>query len=105
MRTLPALCFSALLTALTALALAANDRVIVFTPPETQLSQYASGAATAPVSAPAPTRGRYGGGLIEALWPGAVGQPPQTVAPMASEPTSDAEGEPDPQFQRQEVEY
>jgi lipoprotein-anchoring transpeptidase ErfK/SrfK len=105
MRPLPALCFSALLCAVSAPALAANDHVIVFTPPETQLSQYASGVAPAPLPAPAATRGRYGGGFIEALLTGAVGQPPQRAAPMASEPTSDAAGEPEPQFQRQEVDY
>ena len=50
MRRLATLCFPILLCAVSAPALAANDGVIVFVPPETQLSQYASGAA--PASAP-----------------------------------------------------
>ena len=45
MRRLATLCFPILLCAVSAPALAANDGVIVFVPPETQLSQYASGAA------------------------------------------------------------
>ena len=51
-------------------------------------------------------RGRYGGGFIEALLTGGALQPPQ-VAATASEPTSDAdaEAEPEAQFRRQEVDY
>jgi lipoprotein-anchoring transpeptidase ErfK/SrfK len=103
MPRLAALCFPALFCALSAPALAANDSVIVFAPPETQLSDYASGAAPAPVPAPAPTRGRYGGGFIEALLTGGAAPQPQTAA-YANEP-ADAEAEPEPQFQRQEVDY
>ena len=99
MRRLATLCFPALLCAAAAPALAANDRVIVFAPPETQLSQYASGAA----SVPAPTRGRFGGGFIEALLTGGAVQSQAAVA-GASEP-ADVESEPQPQFQRQEVDY
>jgi lipoprotein-anchoring transpeptidase ErfK/SrfK len=104
MRRLTTLCIPTLLLAVSAPALAANDRVIVFKPPETQLSQYAAGASPASIPAPAPMRGRYGGGFIEALLTGGGAEPPQVVA-TASEPTSEAEVEPAPQFRRQEVEY
>jgi lipoprotein-anchoring transpeptidase ErfK/SrfK len=99
---LTTLCIPALLL-VSAPAMAANDRVIVFVPPETQLSQYASGAAPASVPAPAVTRGRYGGGFIEALLTGGAGQS-QTAVSSASEP-ADVEAEPEPQFRRQEVDY
>jgi lipoprotein-anchoring transpeptidase ErfK/SrfK len=102
MRRLATLCFPVLVCALSAPALAAGDGVITFAPPETQLSDYASGASAAP--APAPTRGRYGGGLIEALLTGGAAPQPQMATASASEPP-DAEGGPEPQFQRQEVEY
>jgi lipoprotein-anchoring transpeptidase ErfK/SrfK len=102
MRRFATFCIPALLLAVSAPALAANDGVIVFTSPETQLSKYAAGAAPAP--APAPTRGRYGGGFIEALLTGVGSQPPQAVA-TTSEPTTDAEAEPEPRFRRQEVDY
>jgi lipoprotein-anchoring transpeptidase ErfK/SrfK len=101
MRRLATLCFPALLCAASAPALAANDHVIVFAPPETQLSQYASGATSVP--APAPARGQYGGGFIEALLTGGAGQS-QTAVAGASEP-ADVEAAPEPQFQRQEVDY
>jgi lipoprotein-anchoring transpeptidase ErfK/SrfK len=106
MRPLAALCFSALLCALSPPASAANDGVIAFVPPEAQLSAYASGVGVAPVPTPAPARGRYGGGFIEALLTGgATPQPqPQTAAAGANEPT-DAETEPEPEFQRREVDY
>jgi lipoprotein-anchoring transpeptidase ErfK/SrfK len=104
MRPLYPLCFPALLCAVSAPALAANDLVIVFAPPETQLSQYAFGAAPASVPAPAPTRGRYGGGFIEALLTGGAPPQPQMAAANASEPP-DTDSEPGPQFQRQEVDY
>jgi lipoprotein-anchoring transpeptidase ErfK/SrfK len=103
MRRLAAFCLPALLCGTAAPAMAANDGVIVFTPPETQLSQYAAGASLAPASAQALTRGRYGGGFIEALLTGGGSQPPQTAA--TAEPSSEAEAEPEPQFRRQEVEY
>ena len=102
MRRLATLCIPALFCAVSAPALAANDRVIVFVPPETQLSEYASGAAPASTAAPAPTRGRYGGGFIEALLTGVADQ--SQMASTASEP-ADVETEPEPQFRRQEVDY
>jgi lipoprotein-anchoring transpeptidase ErfK/SrfK len=104
MRPLAALCFSALLCALSPPASAANDGVIAFVPPEAQLSAYASGVGVAPVPTPAPARGRYGGGFIEALLTGGATPQPQTAAAGANEPT-DAETEPEPEFQRQEVDY
>jgi lipoprotein-anchoring transpeptidase ErfK/SrfK len=82
--------------------MAANDSVIVFVPPDTSSS---TAPAPASVPAPAPTRGRYGGGFIEALLTGGALQQPQMAAANASEPTSDAEAEPDSQFRRQEVDF
>jgi lipoprotein-anchoring transpeptidase ErfK/SrfK len=104
MRRLATLCFPAFLFAAPAPSMAANDGVIVFVPPETQLSQYASGAAPASLPAPAPTRGRYGGGLIEALLTGGALRQPQMATPIATE-QAEVETEPEPQFRRQEVDY
>jgi lipoprotein-anchoring transpeptidase ErfK/SrfK len=103
MRRLATLCFPALICAISTPALAANDGVIVFVPPETQLSQYASGAAPALIPVSAPTRGRYGGGFIEALLTGGAGQPQTAVANVSG--PADVEAEPQPQFRRQEVDY
>jgi lipoprotein-anchoring transpeptidase ErfK/SrfK len=104
MRRLATLVFLHFLFAVPAPAMAANDSVIVFVPPDTSSS---TAPAPASVPAPAPTRGRYGGGFIEALLTGGALQQPQMAAANASEPTSDAdaEAEPDPQFRRQEVDY
>ena len=102
MRRLANLCFPAFLFALPASSMAASNGVIVFVPPETQLSEYASGGAPASVAAPAPTRGRYGGGFIEALLTGGGGQ--SQPASTASQP-ADVANEPEPQFRRQEVDY
>ena len=102
MRRLATLCFPVLLCAISAPALAANDGVIVFVPPETQLSAYASGAA--PGSLPAPAPARDGGGFLEALLTGGAPQQPQTAISGASEP-ADVKAEPEPQFRRQEVDY
>ena len=100
MRRLATLCFPALLFAVPAPAMAANDGVIVFVPPDTS-----SSAAPASVPAPAPTRGRYGGGFIEALLTGGARRRRRWPPQMRASPTSDAEAEPDPQFRRQEVDY
>jgi lipoprotein-anchoring transpeptidase ErfK/SrfK len=106
MRRLATLCFPTLLCAISAPALAANDGVIIFAPPEVQAAESASvTAAPVPAPAPAPTRGQYGGGFIEALLTGGAPQQPQLAAPMASEPAMEADSEPEPQFQRQEVDY
>ncbi len=106
MRRLAPLCIPALLLAVPVPAMAATDGVIVFAPPEIQAAGSASSTA-APISAPAPVpmRGRYGGGLIEALLTGGAPQQPQMASASASDPASEAEGEPDPQFRRQEVDY
>jgi lipoprotein-anchoring transpeptidase ErfK/SrfK len=106
MRRLAPLCIPALLLAVPVPAIAANDGVIAFAPPEAQLSAYASNAAPTAIPAPTPVplRGRYGGGFIEALLSGGAGQP-QMAPSTAGEPSSDVEGEPDPQFRRQEVDY
>ena len=85
--------------------MAANDGVIVFVPPERQLSEYASGVAPISAAASAPRRRQYGGGLIEMLLTGAAPQQPQPVASIATEPGTEAEGGTQPEFQRQEVDY
>jgi lipoprotein-anchoring transpeptidase ErfK/SrfK len=100
---LTTLCIPALLL-VSAPAMAANDGVIVFVPPEAAAAQSAS-PAPASLPTPAPTRGQYGGGFIEALLTGAAAQQPQAVASIASEPATEADSEPEPQFQRQEVDY
>jgi lipoprotein-anchoring transpeptidase ErfK/SrfK len=103
MRRLATLCIPLALSLVSSRAMAANDGVIVFTPPpEAQLSQYASGAAPGP--APSPVRGRYGGGFIEALMTGMNAQQPQVAATNAGDPEAEG-GEPDSQFRRQEVDY
>jgi lipoprotein-anchoring transpeptidase ErfK/SrfK len=103
MRRLATLCFPILLCAISAPALPANDGVIVFMPPAPQAAESAS--VVPPIPSPAPTRGQYGGGFIEALLTGGAPQQPQLAAPMASEPATEADSEPEPQFQRQEVDY
>ena len=104
MRRLATLCVPAFFFAFPTPSMAASDHVIVFIPPETQLSEYASGA---PPSVPAvsPTRGQYGGGFIEALLTGGLAQEPQRTAPTAGESEPDVEAGPEPQFQRREVDY
>jgi lipoprotein-anchoring transpeptidase ErfK/SrfK len=99
MRRLATFCFPVLLCAVSAPALAANDGVITFTPPNV------AAAESAFVFTPAPTRGRYGGGFIEALLTGGAPQQAQTVASIANDPATEADSEPEPQFQRQEVDY
>src|ERR1700722_7226176 len=94
MRRLATLCFPVLLCAISAPAFAANDGVIVFVPPETSTD-----AAPGSLPAPAPTRGRYGGGFIEALLTGGGSQQPQMAA-TASEETANAEAEPEPPVRR-----
>jgi lipoprotein-anchoring transpeptidase ErfK/SrfK len=101
---LTTLCIPALLL-VSAPAMAANDGVIVFVPPEAAAAAQSAFAAPASLPTPAPTRGRYGGGFIEALLTGAAAQQPQAVASIASEPAMEADSEPEPQFQRQEVDY
>jgi lipoprotein-anchoring transpeptidase ErfK/SrfK len=104
MRRLATLCFPALLCAISAPALAANDGVVVFVPPETPQAAERASVDTPAAAAPAPVRGRYGGGFIEALLTGGAPQQPRMAAPNASEP-ADVEAEPEPQFRRQEVDY
>jgi len=101
MRRFATLCFPAFLV-LSGSALAGNDGVIIFAPPEVQALESAPTNA-APVSSPAPRRGQYGGGFIEALLTGGASQQSKAVASLASEPAM--EGEPEPQFRRQEVDY
>ena len=103
MRRLIRLCFSTLLCAASGSALAASDGLAVLSLQETQAPASAP-AGAAPVGAPA--RGQYGGGFIELLLNGGASQQPQAaVASIASEPATEAEGEPEPQFMRQEVDY
>jgi lipoprotein-anchoring transpeptidase ErfK/SrfK len=106
MRRLAPLCIPALLLAIPVPAVAANDGVIVFVAPETHAAGSASANASSILApAPVPMRGRYGGGFIEALLTAGAAQQPQTAASTAGEPTSDVEGEPEPKFRRQEVDY
>jgi lipoprotein-anchoring transpeptidase ErfK/SrfK len=106
MRRLVTLCIPALLF-VSAPAIAGNDGVVVFMPPETRAVESASiDAPLASVSSRAPVRGRYGGGFNEALLTGGrAAQPPQMAASTASEPAADVEGAPEPRFRRQEVDY
>jgi lipoprotein-anchoring transpeptidase ErfK/SrfK len=97
MRRLARLCFSALLCAVSGPALAANDSFMILGLQEQRASASAP-AAVPPVPVPAPAQ--HGGGLIGLLTGGA---PQQTIASLATEPAP--EGEPEPQFQRQEVDY
>ncbi len=109
MRRLAKLCIPALLLAVSAPAMASNDGVIVFAPPVTQAAASLPAPtplpAPASVPAPAPGRGQYGGGFIEALLTGNLTQPSQAAAANASDPATDAVGEPESQFRRQEVDY
>jgi lipoprotein-anchoring transpeptidase ErfK/SrfK len=99
MRRLARLCFSATLCAVSGPALAANDGFMILGLQETQAR--ASAPADAPsVPAPAPAQREHSGGLIGLLLNGAS---EQAVASLATE--SAPEGEPEPQFQRQEVDY
>ena len=102
MRRLVAYWVPALLLALPTPSLASNDGVIVFTPPQPQAAESASGGA--PPSGPAPTRARYGGGFVEALLTGGLAPPPLMAAPTV-EPAPDVEAGPAPRFQRREVDY
>ena len=96
------LCFSAFLCAVSVPALAANDGLAVLSLQEPQAPASAP-ADAAPV--PTPAQGRYGGGFIEMLLTGGASQEPQEAASLATEPPPEAESEPEPRFQRQEVDY
>jgi len=98
MRRLARLCFSATLCAVSGPALAANDGFMILGLEETQAPASAP-ADVQPV--PAPAQGERSGGLIGLLLNG--GGSDRTVASLATEPAP--EGEPEPQFQRQEVDY
>jgi lipoprotein-anchoring transpeptidase ErfK/SrfK len=99
---LATLCIPALLFALSGPALAANNGVILFAPPEAQAPEGVSGDTA---SAAVPMRGRYGGGFIEMLLTAGTPQQAQAVASIASEPSAEAESYPEPRFRRQEVAY
>ncbi len=96
------LCFSAFLCAVSVPALAANDGLAILSLQEPQAPASAP-ADAAPV--PTPAQGRYGGGFIEMLLTGGASQEPQEAASLATEPPPEAESEPEPRFQRQEVDY
>ena len=101
MRPLASFCFSALLCAASAPALAANDGYALL-----GLQQAAPPASATADPAPAPVRGRYGGGFIEMLLTGGGAQEqPQAEASLAAEPATEAEAELEPQFRRREVDY
>lgn len=90
-------CLSAFLCTVSAPALAANDGHA--------LLGLRALPALASTPAPAPMRGRYGGGFVEAPLTGGLAQEPQMAAPTAGEPAPDVEAGPAPQFQRREVDY
>ncbi len=96
------LCFSAFLCAVSVPALAANNGLAVLSLQEPQAPASAP-ADAAPV--PTPAQGRYGGGFIEMLLTGGASQEPQEAASLATEPPPEAESEPEPRFERQEVDY
>ncbi len=98
MRRLARLCFFATLCAVSGPALAANDGFMILGLQETQAPASAP-ADVRPV--PAPAQGERSGGLIGLLLNGGASE--QAVASLATEPAP--EGEPEPQFQRQEVDY
>ena len=100
MRRLARLCFSATLCALSGPALAADDGFMILGLQETQ-APASTPAEVPPVQAPAPAQGEHSGGLIGLLLNGDASE--QAVASLATEPAP--EGEPKPQFQRQEVDY
>ncbi len=100
MRRLATLCFPALLCAISAPALAANDGFVVVGLGEPQAPASVP-ADVPPAPAPAPTPAQHGGGLIGLLLNGGAPQASQAPASLATEP----DGEPEPQFQRQEVDY
>jgi len=96
------LCFSAFLCAVSVPALAANNGLAVLSLQEPQAPASAP-ADAAPV--PTPAQGRYGFGFIEMLLTGGASQEPQEAASLATEPPPEAESEPEPRFERQEVDY
>jgi lipoprotein-anchoring transpeptidase ErfK/SrfK len=102
MRRLARLCCSALLCAVSGPALAASDGLVILGLGEPQ-APVSAPADAAP--APAPAQGRHGGGLIELLLTGGAPQQPQQAASLATEPAPEAEGGPESQFRRQEVDY
>ena len=94
MRCFATLYCSAILCIVCTPVLAANDGFM------------ASARAAADAAVGAPARGQYGGGLIEMLLTGGASQEPEaTVASIGSEPATEPDGEPEPQFRRQEVDY
>jgi lipoprotein-anchoring transpeptidase ErfK/SrfK len=98
MRRLARLCFSATLCAASSPALPAKDGFMILGLQETQAPASAP-ADVPPVPAPAPAQRERGGGLIGLLLNDGASE--QAVASLATEPAP--EGEPEPQFQRQEV--
>jgi lipoprotein-anchoring transpeptidase ErfK/SrfK len=100
MRRLARLSCSMLLFAVTGPALAANDGFMM------QDSQaYAEDAPGVAPPVPAPASALLGGGLIGLLLTGGGSQHTQTAALTKSDPAMEADGEPEPQFQRQEVNF
>jgi lipoprotein-anchoring transpeptidase ErfK/SrfK len=75
--------------------------------------QAAPSAPMEPIAPAQPGRGRFGGGLIELLLTGGRAPAPRTpamdpspqAASLATEPATATEGQPEPQFLRQEVDY
>ena len=103
MRRLARLFCSMLLCAVTGPALAANDGFMILGLQESQASAEGAPGVAPPV--PAPASAQAGGGLFGLLLTGGGSQQTQTAALTASDPAMEADGEPEPQFQRQEVNY
>jgi lipoprotein-anchoring transpeptidase ErfK/SrfK len=103
MRRLARLSSSMLLCAVTGPALAANDGFMILGLQESQASAEGAPGVAPPV--PAPASAQAGGGLIGLLLTGGGSQQTQTAPLTASDPAMEGAGEPEPQFQRQEVNY
>jgi lipoprotein-anchoring transpeptidase ErfK/SrfK len=103
MRRLARLSCSMLLCAVTGPALAANDGFMILGLQESKASAEGAPGVAPPV--PAPASAQAGGGLFGLLLTGGGSQQTQTAALTASDPAMEANGEPEPQFQRQEVNY
>jgi lipoprotein-anchoring transpeptidase ErfK/SrfK len=103
MRRLARLSCSMLLCAVTGPALAASDGFMILGLQESKASAEGAPGVAPPV--PAPASAQAGGGLFGLLLTGGGSQQTQTAALTASDPAMEANGEPEPQFQRQEVNY
>jgi lipoprotein-anchoring transpeptidase ErfK/SrfK len=105
MRRLARLSCSMLLCAVTGPALAGNGGFMILGLQGSKASAEGAPGVAPPVPVPAPASAQAGGGLIGLLLTGGGSQQTQTAALTASDPAMEADGEPEPRFQRQEVNY